>query len=108
VIGCWETIDFVNTFDQFKINKKYWQGDIFLTKYIFENGGKLYVGYKDNVNLFPLTWSKGVVINKNLSTVSDYKIKNIDEEEIMFVEWKSGDYTFGGKVHGYYVLKKIK
>jgi len=26
----------------------------------------------------------------------------------MFLEWKSGDYVFGGGVRGYYVFKKVK
>lgn len=79
-----------------------------LTKYIFENDGKLFVSYSDSDTLQTLNWSKDVVINKHIDTVSEYTIKEIDNETIMFVEWKSGDYSFGGKVNGYYVFQKVK
>lgn len=108
VIGFWDCVDYVHSFEEFKVGQKFWGEDLFLTKYVFENNGKLYVGYNDSDRLYPINWSKDVVINKKVSTVSEYVVKEIDNETIMFVEWKSGDYTFGGEVYGYYVFKKIK
>lgn len=108
VIGFWDCVDYVYDFNEFKIGVKFCKEDLFLTKYIFENDGKLFVGYNDADFLSPINWSKGVVINKNRNTASEYVIKEINNEIIMFVEWKSGDYTFGGEVNGYYVFKKIK
>lgn len=107
VIGFWNSIDFVFNIQDFSLDKKFWQYDLYLTKYIFENDGKLFVEYNDQKMLFPLNWSKGVVIDKNIDTVSKYVIKEIENQSIMFVEWKSGDYRFGGKVNGYYVFKKL-
>ncbi len=108
VIGFWDCVDYVSSCDEFKLVQKSWDDELFLTKYMFENDGKLFVGYSDSDGLYPINWSKGVVINKHLDTVSEYAIKEIDNETILFVEWKSGDYTYGGKVHGYYVFKKVK
>ncbi len=108
VIGFWDCIDYVHNFDEFELGKKFCKNNLVLTKYIFENDGKLFVGYHDSEALYPMNWSKGVVINKNASTVSEYTIKEINNETIMFVEWKSGDYAFGGKVNGYYVFKRTK
>jgi len=109
VIGFWECVDYVRNFNDYEIGKKFWSENLLFTKYVFEPQGKLFVGYNDNDQaLYPINWSKGVVINKNVSTVSEYTIQNIDGETILFVEWKSGDYTFGGKVHGFYVFKKLK
>lgn len=42
-----------------------------------------------------------------MSTKSKYQIETINEVEYLFMEWKSGDYTYGGKVPSYYVFKKI-
>ncbi len=106
VIGSWDCVDYVHSFDEFEVGKKFWSEDLLLTKYIFEKDGKLFVGYNDRDLLYPINWSKGVVINKNVHTVSEYNIKKINGETIMFVEWKSGDYVFGGEVYGYYVFKK--
>lgn len=108
VIGFWDCVDYVHNFDEFEVGKKFWSEDLLLTKYVFENDGKLFVGYNNNDMLYPINWSKGVVINKRVNTVSEYTIKEINDETIMFVEWKSGDYTFGGEVYGYYVFKKVK
>lgn len=106
VIGFWDCVDYVHNFDEFKAGEKFWKTDLFITKYVFEKNGKLFVGYNDSDLLYPINWSKNVVINKNLSTVSEYFLKEIGEDTIMFVEWKSGDYVFGGEIKGYYVFKK--
>lgn len=108
VVGFWDAVDYVTNFDEYKVGKKFWDTDLYLTKYVFENDGKLFVGYNNSDVLHPMNWSKGIIINKNGNTVSEYTIKEIDGETIMFVEWKSGDYTFGGKIFGYYVFKKVK
>lgn len=108
VVGFWDCVDYVRNFDEYKVGHKFWGMELLFTKYVFENNGKLFVGYNDSEELYPINWSRGVVINKKVSTVSEYIIKEIDNETIMFVEWKSGDYTFGGEVRGYYVFKKVK
>lgn len=108
VIGFWETVDYVEDISSFESNKQYWEGTLFLEKYIFEPKGKLLSYYKGVEEISQLEWSKGVVINKNMSTASEYVIKSINGVDYLFVEWKSGDYIWGGKVYGYYVLKRIK
>ncbi len=106
VVGFWKTVDFVRNFNQFKPGRKFWKDQLLLNRYVFEPNGNLIVIYSRNKNPFRMEWSKGCVINKNDSTVSEYVIKTINGNSYMFVEWKSGDYLFGGKVKGYYVLKK--
>ncbi len=108
VVGFWDCVDYVHEFDEFKVGQKFWEDNLLFSKYIFENDGKLFVGYNGDDLLYPINWSKDVVINKKVSTVSEYTIKEINNETIMFIEWKSGDYTFGGEVYGYYVFKKRK
>ena len=108
VVGFWEAVDYVRNFDDFKVGQKFWSCGLLLKEYIFKPDGTLIVSYnlEDNNSSF-INWSKGVVVNKNRSTVSKYTIKEINGEKFMFVEWKSGDYTFGGEVCGYYVFKKL-
>lgn len=108
VVGFWEAVDYVRSFDQFKVGQRFWGSEPFLKEYVFKPDGSLIVSYTDkSLGVAFINWSKGVVINKKVSTVSEYQIKNIDGDKYMFVEWKSGDYTFGGEVRGYYVFKKI-
>lgn len=108
VIGFWETVDYVKNILDFDASKQYWQDTLFLEKYIFEPKGKLLAYYKNSEDIEQLEWSKGVVINKRMSTASEYVIKTINDNDYLFVEWKSGDYIWGGKIYGYYVLKRLK
>lgn len=108
VIGFWNSVDFVRNVADFKVGKKQWNETLYLKKYAFEPNGNLTAFYGDKNLACLLTWSKGVVIDKDDDSVSEYIIKTIDGDDYMFVEWKSGDYKFGGKVSGQYVLKKSK
>jgi len=108
ILGFWESVDFVRDFGEFKLNKKHWKNKLFLKSYTFNPNGVLLVEFNERDDIQKINWSKNVVINKNDSTASEYIIKKIDGEKIMFVEWKSGDYVYGGQIFGYYVLKQIK
>ena len=107
VVGFWDAVDYVRDFTQLQPGKRFWSEQLLLNKYTFKPDGGLIVEYNGGHKMIKLNWSKGVVINKNVSTVSEYKIQNIDGCDYMFVEWKSGDYTFGGEVRGYYVFKRV-
>jgi hypothetical protein len=37
-------------------------------------------------------------------TAEAYSVKNINGKDYLFVEWKSGDYTFGGRKPYWYVF----
>ena len=108
VIGFWETVDCVEEISQFNTNKKYRDEEFYLQKYIFEPNGTLYEKFSDEEDLFSINWSKNYVLNKKGNLASKYIIKTIDDNDYMFVEWKSGDYSFGGKISVDYVLKKNK
>lgn len=105
VVGFWEVVDIAYEINQFDPNKKLFNRDFYLKKYAFEPDGTL-ITTTDN-RILRENWSKGVVINKNVSTVSKYTIKKFDNSKYLFVEWKSGDYTYSGKVNCYYVFKKV-
>jgi len=54
-----------------------------------------------------LTWTKGIIMHQGDQTASKYVIKEINGEEYLFFEWKSGDYSIRGQKPYYYVLKKV-
>ena len=98
-VGKWEAIDFVSDPDQFKPGEKYWKGDLYLKTLTLQPNGK--------TPMSPvITWTKGHVLHKADKTNSAYKIKKINGKEYMFLEWKSGDYSFRGRQPKYYVLEK--
>lgn len=49
-------------------------------------------------------WTKGFVLRKWNHTACAYEIKNISGTEYLFIEWKSGDYRWGGFDTDFYVF----
>lgn len=52
------------------------------------------------------TWTKGYWLRKWNSNACAYEIKKFDGKEYLIIEWKSGDYRFGGRESSYYVMVK--
>jgi beta-lactamase regulating signal transducer with metallopeptidase domain len=108
VIGTWKSVDFVSEMEQFNAGKKRWKGgNLFLKDMIFEENGKLTCKNNKVPNGYSRTWTKGLVISKRNETASRYHIKQINDNNYLFYEWKSGDYTIRHRKPKYYVLKKI-
>jgi hypothetical protein len=53
-----------------------------------------------------LKWTRGYVLDMLQELATAYKIRNINDTEYLIIEWKSGDYVFGGRNPGYYVFVK--
>ena len=49
-------------------------------------------------------WTKGYVLRKWNSTACAYEIRHADGREYLIMEWKSGDYRWGGYDTDYYVF----
>lgn len=108
VLGSWEAVDFVENFAAFTPGVVSYPRPTFLRKYTFEPDGTLLVTFREYSDISSLNWSKGVVINKYSCTASEYVIHTIGEDDYLCVEWKSGDYVYGGFIAGYYVFKRMK
>ena len=104
-VGFWEAVNYTRNPESFSVDEEK-PFDLFLTRYSFAPNGEAMISYS-NGETDTIAWTKGLVLNQFWETASEYQIKDINGEKYMFVEWKSGDYTFGGRVTGYYVLKKI-
>lgn len=105
--GKWESVDFVKTIDSFKPGVKSWLDDPFLTGLTVYENGKLTLTTTSGSSGSSLTWTKGMIIDKENKTASKCEVKQLDGTTYMFYEWKSGDYTNRGIKPYYYVLKKI-
>ncbi len=108
IVGAWEVYNYIDdpkTFDPKTLNldsSEQWQ-----TQLVFDrNGNCSWITNDGEVTM--LNWTKGYLINKYISTTSAYEIANVGKDEYLIIEWKSGDYIYGGRIYGYYVYKKIK
>ena len=106
VLGLWRSIAFTysDNINQV-INEK--KDNLFLQRLIYCKDGKLIEDRINETTLNHLLWTKGKVIdNKYSMTSSKYEIVKIENIEYLIYEWKSGDYTFGKRRPGKYILIK--
>ena len=106
LVGFWQAIDFIRVGEKFNCDKKTFSDDLFLRKLDIEPRGELKIEYKDG-KVGKLNWTKGVILDHNKKTASEYAVKTQRGKSYLIMEWKSGDYVFGGKIRGYYVFEKI-
>lgn len=101
IIGNWNAVGFVDCIDDFyeniKPNNTFW-----LRKVNFYPDGQAVRKYSDEE--WHDKWSKGVLLDQRKSTASRYIFKIIDNVEYMFLEWKMGNYVYGGMPPSYYVF----
>lgn len=106
-LGIWRTIGFTYNDNIEEIIKEK-NDNMFLQRLIFCKDGKL-IEENKNVIVNHLLWTNGKVIdNKYAMTSSKYEIVKIDNLEYLIYEWKTGDYSFGKRKPGKYILIKEK
>lgn len=94
VIGVWTAVDFVREKNDFEPGQVFWSEPLDLVM----------VFYEDGTTNHAYTWTKGHVLSTDTDEL--YEIVTMDGKEYMFMEWKSGDYTFLGRKPAYYVLER--
>jgi bla regulator protein BlaR1 len=99
LIGRWQSVDFVKEINDFKVDTKSCNDDLFVKELNFLQDGK--------VSKTAFTWTKDLILDKSQKTASKYVIKEINGSTYMFFEWKNGDYTMRGMKPNYYVMKKV-
>lgn len=55
-----------------------------------------------------VVWTKNYLLRKWNWSACEYEIRTLDGTEYMIIEWKSGDYRYGGFDTNYYVLEKVQ
>lgn len=105
VFGKWKSLDLCRDVKDFNPSNRYWIGELFFKSVEFAADGKATVVYGDRAP-FDLEWTKGILLNKCTEVAELYNIKNIEGKDYLFIEWKSGDYYFGGRAPYYYVFER--
>jgi len=109
ILGKWECVDFVEKAENFKPVKFSFMSEPYIKQVEFIQLGEMRIGKMAN-DLRPtsLTWTKGYVISKVDETKSAYFIQDYGGVKFLFLEWKSGDYSYGMKEPWYYVFKRLE
>ncbi|HIU30071.1 MAG TPA: MerR family transcriptional regulator [Candidatus Egerieisoma faecipullorum] len=106
VIGTWIVTDFVDSPDCFAKNKQNFpQEALFFESVTFHDNGKAIVQCKER-SAFTVKWTNGYLLDQKNAIAESYVTRKIDGTEYLFVEWKSGDYLFGGRNPQWYVFMR--
>ena len=111
VIGKWEAVDFIKHKDCFdpcaEIGKPLFWSDV----EFLENGSVTshYDWGKDEISGDKSqVWTKGLLLRKWNNSACAYEIISRESGDYMIIEWKSGDYRYGGADTDYYVFRRIE
>lgn len=106
VLGTWKSVACVRTKAEFHPNAKTQSTPLYFKQISFSEGGACASVYGTETirGKTMQTWTKGYVLRKWNQTACAYEIRNIDGTDYLFMEWKSGDYRWGGFDTDYYVF----
>ncbi len=116
VLGTWQVCDLVRRPEDFvpgSPNPAFPQDVLFWRTARFLPEGQMYNTFRNVDNMKPYTegpdkwnWNTGNVICLPQSTVSMYHFIEYRETKYLLIQWKSGDYIYGGEEHYWYVFRK--
>lgn len=108
IIGKWTVFDFISSKSEFDSKKPCREQSRLFFKEIefFPNGGCVSVYGDETIGSDMQTWTKGFVLRKWNSTACAYEIRRENGKDFLIIEWKSGDYRWGGFDTDYYVFVK--
>lgn len=108
IVGFWKAIDIVMNPKEFSTEKSDEKADLFLDRISFSPDGRAVVEFNDDEHSVKNTkYTSSYIMNVLFEdTASCYKYLD-ENKNYIALEWKSGDYIFGGIVIGYYILKRI-
>ena len=108
VIGKWYAFDYIKHIEDFSSNMPTTHRKPFFSEIEFMPGGSCISVYGDNVvsddNV--QTWTKGFILRKFNETTCAYELRCENNKEFLIIEWKSGDYIWGGLEPSYYVFTR--
>ena len=108
ILGKWKSVAFVQNKDDFSPENVDSSFEPYFKEIDFLPNGECSSVYGDEIisGRYAQEWTNGFVLRKWNCTACAYEIKNIDDTEYLFIEWKSGDYRWGGFDTDYYVFRR--
>lgn len=120
--GRWQAVDFITSKEEFTPvggsdcrDDSACEGgvdcrdDLYFREVEFMEGGECRVVYGDEVisGREQICWTRGYMLRKWNSSACAYEIRSAGEKDYLIMEWKSGDYRFGGMDTDYYVFCRM-
>lgn len=107
IIGKWRSHSFLCNKSEFPQEEEPAEELYFKEIEFFENGSCRCV-YEDDIfeGDDVVVWTKNYLLRKWNWSACEYEIRRFDGKDYMIIEWKSGDYRYGGYDTNYYVFVK--
>ena len=103
-VGSWSVVDYISIKDKFNYNPRI-KENLFLKGLGLLPNGDCFRELS-NGRIDKMRWTKDYILGETIA--SNFTIQEIDGVEYLIMDWKSGDYVFGGKIYGCYVFQKQK
>lgn len=105
IIGKWSAHSFLGSKSEFPSAEEPIE-DLYFKEIEFFHGGSCRCVYEDGAfeGDDTVTWTKNYLLRKWNWSACEYEIRTVNEKEYMIIEWKSGDYRYGGFDTNYYVF----
>ena len=103
VLGVWRVRDFVRERADFDPDKQN-STELFMQKLEFCSDSRCIYTSKNNSHA--RRWTKGLTLSDASRTACAYELVTLGGREYLFVEWKSGDYSFGGGRVYWYIFER--
>lgn len=106
VLGKWKAVCYLRSKEEFDPGKRVSEDWLYFKQIEFLDSGNCASVYGE-VTISgddKQVWTKGYVLRKWNSSACAYEIRNENSIEYLFMEWKSGDYRWGGFDTDYYVF----
>ena len=107
VLGDWKVVDFVPDVDAFRPDVQYTEdiGGYIVAMHFHQRGFcTRMINARSGLKPWTLRYTKGTLLNDSEMVAEAYQIKKIDSREFLFVQHKSGDYTYGGRDPWWFVF----
>jgi len=109
VLGKWNVCDFVPHIEMHNPDKPNWSmEDVYWKIVEFRSDGSCTIVYGNGKRYESpsVTWTKGYVHSHMTKCAERYVIRRKKGCDYLFIQWKSGDYTFGKREPKYYVFRR--
>ena len=108
IIGKWKAHSFLCNKSEFPQAEES-TDDLYFKEIEFFAEGNCRCVYADAVfeGADTVVWTKNYLLRKWNWSACEYEIKSADGKEYMIIEWKSGDWRYGGYDTNYYVFTRV-
>lgn len=107
VSGKWTVRDFVKNISDFSPNSQNCPEEHLYFKTVnFEPNGYCTLTYMNKRTAYNINWTNGSLIYIREKKTENYSLLNIEGKQYLFIQWKNGDYIYGGVKPWYYVFER--